>query len=379
MNFFERVTRFLWVQIPLLAARLSPGAGIVLGDGHYLGRWWYIAIPAIPFACAGGLVAGAMHDGRTFIYSMLIMAVLAVAGQAGACLGLWATIGYAIGDLFLNDAPRSGGLLTATVPDLISYVLLGLLTVLLPVLVLATRRAMPMEIPRVPGMLMPWLSGLCAAVVAGGGAFLWAKAVPLFIQPIFTWTGGQPEEIALRSLRDNWWVLVLAAAWAAVARVVAEHEAVSDKVVELSRELWDGLLDRLEAGPRTGIGGLVVAGLGALGTTLMFSGLIGSYLQAFVVLVFFGSLLFMRFFLVCVDMGALGLLTRVPLPIRLLVAAGLAYGAGRLVVGSLTSHTSAQLPMLLSACVAALLLTLLGLPRPVRQAELRDSSEPHAW
>jgi hypothetical protein len=379
MNIFERVTRFIWVRIPLLVARRWPGAGIVLGDGHYLGRWWYVAIPAIPIAGAGGMAAGAMHDGRTFTYSMLVMAVLAVAGQAGACLGLWATIGYAIGDLFLNDAPREGGLLTGTVPDLIAYVWLGLLTVVLPVLVLATRRGMPMDIPRVPQALMPWLSGLSAAIVAGGGAYLWAKAAPLVTQPIFTWTGRLPEELALRPLRENWWVLVLAAGWAAVARVVAEHEAVSDKVVELSQELWNGLLDRFEEGPRTGIDGLIVVGTGAIGTTLMFSGLIGSYLQAFVVLVFLGSLLFVRFFLVSASSGAVGLLTRVPLPVRLLIAAGLTYGFGRVVVAFLTSHTSAQLPMLLSACVAALLVTLLGLPRPARRAEVKDSSEPPAW
>lgn len=379
MNFFDRVTRFLWVRIPLLAARWWPGAGIVLGDGHYLGRWWYVAIPVIPFEFVGGLAAGARHDGRTFTYSMLIMAVMAVVGQAGACLGLWVTIGYAVGDLFFNDAPRPGGLLTGTVPDLISYVLLGLLTVVLPALVLATRRAMPMEIPRLPRKLMPWLSGLCAAMVAGGGAYLWAKAVALLIQPVFTWTGGQPGEIAVRPLRDNWWVLVLAASWAAVARVVAEHEAVSDKVVELSRELWDGLLDRLEAGPRTGIDGLVVAGLGAAGTTLMLSGLIGGWLQASVVLIFFASLLLVRFFLVSVDGGATALLARVPLPVRLLIAAGLTYAVGRVVVASLTSHTSGQMPMLLSACVAAMLLTLLSLPRPVRQDEFTDSSAPHAW
>jgi hypothetical protein len=379
MNFFERVTRFVWVQVPLLVARWWPGAGIVLGDGHYLGRWWYIALPAIPIACGGGVAAGMMHDGRTFTYSMLVMAVLAVTGQAGACLGLWATIGYAVGDLFLNDAPREGGLLTATIPDLISYVLLGLLTVILPVLVLAARRTMPMDLPRVPQALMPWLGGLCAAIVAGSGAYLWAKAAPFVVQPIFSWTGRVPEELALRPLRDNWWVLVLAAAWAAVARVVAEHEAVSDKVVELSQELWNGLLDRFEAGPRTGIEGLVVVGVGAVGTTLMLSGLIGSYLQALVVLVFLASLLFVRFFLVSVRTGAVWVLTKVPLLLRLVIAAGLTYGVGRVVIATLTSHTSGTLPMLLTACVAAMLLTLLTLPRPVLRPEFTDSSEPHAW
>jgi len=199
------------------------------------------------------------------------------------------------------------------------------------------------------------------------------------IQPVFTWTGGRPEEIALAPLRDNWWVLVLSAGWAAVVRVVAEHEAVSDKVLDLSGELWDGLLARFEAGPRTGVGGLVVVGLGAAGATLMLSGLIGTYLQAIVVLIFLASLLFVRFFLVSVDTGLVWLITKVPLAIRLPIAAGLAYGAGRLVIGTLTSHTSGQMPLLLSACLAALLLTVLSLPRPVLRPEFRDSSEPHAW
>lgn len=367
-----RFVQALWVRFPLLVARWWPGAGIVLGDGHYLSRWPVIALAAQPLAWAGGVAAGSLHDGRTYTYSMVVMCALTVAGQAGACLGLWATLGYAVGDLFLNRAPRPDGLLTVTVPDLLSYVLLGLLSVLLPVAVLWARRNLPV-ISRLPTSLLPWLDGLCAAVVAGAGGFVWAKVVPLLIQPIFTWPGGTAEEIAVAPLRDWWWVLVVTTAWAAIARVVAEHEALSDRVLALSHELWEGLDQRLEAGPRRGIGGLIVVVAGAAGTTWLVSGLIGNYWQAAVAFVYFGSLLFVRFYLVTVGPAAVELLTRVPAAVRILVALGLAYGAGWLLTRAFPPAESnpAQASLLVSACLAALVLTLLTIPKP--PAALRDS------
>lgn len=366
-----RFVQALWVRFPLLTARWWPGAGIVLGDGHYLSRWPVIALLAQPLAWAGGVTAGSLHDGRTYTYSMVIMCALTAAGQFGACLGLWATLGYAVGDLFLNRAPRPDGFLTVTVPDLLSYVLLGLLTVLLPVAVLWARRNMPV-IARLPASLLPWMDGLCAAVVAAAGAFAWTKALPLLIQPVFTWRGEQPEEIAVAPLRDWWWILVVATAWAAIARVVAEHEALSERVLALSHELWEGLDARLEAGPRRGIGGLLVVVAGAAGATWLVSGLIGDYWQAAVAFVYFCSLLFVRFHLVTVQRPGVAMITRVPMAVRLAVALGLALAAGWLLTRAFPPAESdpAQASLLVSACLAALLLILLTIPRP---PALRDS------
>jgi len=360
----DRLMQFFWLRVPLLAARVWPGAGIALGDGHYLTRWPAAALGFGPIAAFVGLFAGAVHEERTYTYSMLIMILFGVIGQGGASLGLWATAGYAVGDLILNDAARrDDGIITGVIPSLLSYVLLGLLTVLLPVTVLGVRLAV-LNLRSLPRRLLPLLEPVAAAVTAGFGAYVWAKTVPLLIRPVFTWPGGVPDVGAIRPLQGFAWILVAFVAAAAVGRVFVERTALVGKTATFSQILWAGLRAQLAKGPRTGVSGLVMVGAGAVGTTWLLSGLIGNYFEAFIVLLFFGALLFVRFFLVTVGAPAVGLLARVPLLIRFLVGLGLGYGVARIVIGIFWESTTSFLPVLVSACVAVAVMTLLTLPAP---------------
>jgi hypothetical protein len=241
--------------------------------------------------------------------------------------------------------------------------------VLLPVTVLGVRLAV-LNLRRVPRYLVPLLEPVGAAIAAGFGAYVWAKTVPLLIRPVFTWPGGVPEVAAIRPLQAYSYLLVTFVALAAVGRVFLERKALVGRTATFSQILWAGLRARLAKGPRTGVGGLVMVGLGAVGTTWLLSGLIGNYFEAFVVLMFFAALLFVRFFLVTVGAPVVGLLVKVPYLIRFLAGLGLGYLVARVVIGIFWSSTTSFLPVLVSACVAVAVMTLLTLPNPAKTSEV---------
>jgi hypothetical protein len=356
----DRLMRFFWLRVPLRAARLWPSAGMALADGHYLTRWPAAALTAGPLLSLLGLGAGALHRGPVFTSGLLLMVLFGVVGQAGASLGLWATAGYAVGDLVLRGGPlddRPGGLLTGVVPHLLSYVLLGLLTVVLPLAVLGARVAVT-GVRRVPRRLIPWLAPIGGVLVAALGAGLWAMTVPVLVRPVFAWprvtNPGSP-------LGRYGWILVAAVALAAVARVLAERRALTGRVAALSMILAAGLRGQ-RARTRPAALALVAVGLGSAGTTWLLSGLINNYLEALIVLLFFAALFFVRFFVVTVGAPAAGPLAVVPLPLRVLAGLVLSYLAARGLIAVFWTSTRGYLPMLTSVCVAVAMMVLLTLP-----------------
>ncbi len=363
----ERVMQLLWLRLPLKAARVWPGAGIALGDGHYLTRWPAAALMLGPACWFIGLITGALHSEQTYTFSLLLMIVFGLIGQAGAAIGLWATLGYAIGDLVLNSSPRYRWITGAEwffeviVPSLLSYVLLGFLTVLLPMTVLGVRM-MVINMRMLPRALVPAMEFVGAAVAAGFGAYVWSQTVPLLIRPVFVWPGGVPDVDAIKPLQETGWLLVFVVAAAAVGRVVLERKALVGKTATFSQILWAGLGAQLAKGPRKGVAGLVMVGVGAAGTTLLLSGIIGSFFEAFIVLMFFGGLLFLRFFLVTVGAPVVGVLTKVPYLVRFGVGLVAGYLVARVVIGFFWGSTTSFLPVLVSACVAVAVMTLLTLP-----------------
>ncbi|WP_117213715.1 hypothetical protein [Allorhizocola rhizosphaerae] len=359
--------QLLWLRLPLKAARVWPGAGIALGDGHYLTRWPAAALMLGPACWFIGLITGALHSEQTYTFSLLLMIVFGLIGQAGAAIGLWATLGYAIGDLVLNSSPRYRWITGAEwffeviVPSLLSYVLLGFLTVLLPMTVLGVRM-MVINMRMLPRALVPAMEFVGAAVAAGFGAYVWSQTVPLLIRPVFVWPGGVPDVDAIKPLQETGWLLVFVVAAAAVGRVVLERKALVGKTATFSQILWAGLGAQLAKGPRKGVAGLVMVGVGAAGTTLLLSGIIGSFFEAFIVLMFFGGLLFLRFFLVTVGAPVVGVLTKVPYLVRFGVGLVAGYLVARVVIGFFWGSTTSFLPVLVSACVAVAVMTLLTLP-----------------
>jgi hypothetical protein len=299
------------------------------------------------------------------------MVVLAVIGQAGAALGLAVTIGYALGDLFVNDVtvwlgfqPTALERLTGSwLPALLSYGVLALLTVLAPVTVLGVRtltRATAWLPPRARLVAEP----VAAALAAGVAAWVWAQTTPLLIRPVFVWAGRQPTVDAISPLQDTGWWLVVAVALAAVGRVYLDRAALVGTAETFSRILWAGLGQEIARGPRRGTAGYVLVGLGAFAVTLLLSGLYDNVVYAVVVFAFFLGLLLVRRLLLLSAPGLVRAVARVPYLARLAVGMFIGYLVSEAVVSAFWYDTQTFLPVLAGACAGIASITLLTLPPP---------------
>ncbi|MFI7542210.1 hypothetical protein [Actinoplanes sp. NPDC049599] len=361
--------QLLWLRLPLRLARVWPGAGIALSDGHYLTRWPPLALLAAVPCLAIGVALGAMHQGRTFTYSLLLLLVLGVIGQLGAAFGLWATIGYAFGDLVLHEAVAYDTTIVRHVlPSLLSYAVLGLLTVMIPLTAIGTRgvvrslRALSEAVKRIA-------EPVAAGVVGVLGGYIWAQTTPLLIRPVFTWAQDSPDTAAIAPLQNGRWVIATTLGAAAVGRVFLDRYAVRGKTATFSHILWAGLGAEIGRGPRRGAAGWLLTLLGAVGATLLMAGVIDSWVQGVLVLAFFAGLLALRHYLILSNPRFVALLARIPLPARLAAGLVLAYLIGKVVISHYWYSTQTFLPVLASACAAIAVITLLTLPPPGREQE----------
>ncbi|MGH8907551.1 MAG: hypothetical protein ACRD0K_13745 [Egibacteraceae bacterium] len=285
------LTLVFWARLPVAATRLSPSLASVLTDGVYLVRGT-LAGAGLPVLCLLlGLLAGAAHAGETFTGSLLVLGFLGVAGMLSAHLGLWSTLGYAVGDLTIHDHTITGP--QGWVALLASYGLLALLTVYLPLLVGTVRLAIRrVDVKGNPPILLELLA---AALAAGAGMFIWSQALRVLILPVFTWQGLQnaDADAAVLTLRDRWPVLVgilmIAAALRVWRETTSRGELVATHVAELRTEFAKRAPRPVRSWPRP-----VTTGAGAALLTLVVAGLIASPIQALLVLAFFAALLYNR-------------------------------------------------------------------------------------
>jgi hypothetical protein len=348
------LTLVLWARLPRAVARLSPALASILTDGVYLVRGTFVA-SGMPVLCLlFGMLAGTRHQGETYTASLLVMGFLGAAGMLSAHLGLWGTLGYAVGDLVIRDRviTQPQGLLAL----LLSYGLLALLTVYLPLLTGEARLSSRNVNPR--GNPPMTLELLTAAVVAGSGVFVWSQALRVLILPVFAWQGVQARFEEIAPLRDRWQVLVGILAVTAALRVWREHSGRGEMVKVHVAEVRAALAQRTH-GPLMPWPRLVAIGMGAALLTLTMAGLISSPAQALLVLAFFAALLQSR--------GALAEIhwplsvARVPTFARVVLAVAVGYGVSWVLLGA----GDGSWPALVGACLTAALILLAAVqPRP---------------
>ena len=336
-----------WVRLPLAVARLSPAAASVLTDGVYLVRGTGLAALGPIVAALAGTVAGARHLGQAFTASLLTMAVLGVLGILSAHLGLWTVAGYVFGDLVIHDRAVAGlGALGALV---VAAILLGLLTVYIPLLVGAARLAARRIDER--GRPPVILEALVAALTTAVAATAWALAARVLVRPVYAWQGLEPGPTELAPLLARWEVLVGVLALAAAFRVwredAARGEIVRAHVATLRRDLAGASRPAGRPWPEPA---RLVAGAAAL--TVVVAGLVGGAVQAMLTLAFFAGLLWAR-----------GRLATAWWPLQLLRVPALVRGAAALSVGfglsGLILYVSNGLgAALLSTCLITTLVTL---------------------
>ncbi len=361
----KRLMQLLWLQLPLRVARIWPSLGVALADGHFLVRWPPIATYATGTTALFGYLLAALQTDSTFTFSLLTMVLLGAVAQVGASLGLSATIGYIVGDMFSNLPLRIRGpetVFTVVVPSLLSYALLGLLTVVLPLVVLGARtRANAIE--WVPRQLRTIWNLAAAGFTAALGASIWSGSIPMLIRPVFIWPGGTPSVEAVAPLQTHGWVLVCIVALCATARALLECRAVVGTTAFFSRILWTGLTFELSRQRPTESASGVRLVVYAAGLTFFLSGMIASVVEAVIAWLLFVGLLFFHHLLRTSKKRLVATLRKTPFGLRLVVGGVCAWGVARSVLEFFWNRTTSLMPVLVSACVAAAVLAILLLPQ----------------
>ncbi len=229
MRLAERLATALWVQLPSAVGRRFRPVGIVLADGSYLLRWTPVALGLPVVAFVAGLAVGAWRprEDLLYTYSILYPAVLLGLASFGAAIGLWAWLGFVIGDflLFPHVFYRLDPIdhaIREQFPLLITYELLFALLVLGPLAVRGmadgairpVHRLVPAGAPRAAVRL------LAAAIVAGLVAAAWSSSTQILIRPVATLQDTILDPRAVQTFRMDGSALILVAVVGGVVGLV---------------------------------------------------------------------------------------------------------------------------------------------------------------
>lgn len=356
---YERLIQWWWVRLPIRVARLFPTLGSGLSDGLYLIHWTVLAAIAPPAAMILGILLGILHPGETFSTSSLVMALMIAVGMMSANLGAWAVAGYAIGDFFLHGHPIVGGgllesLLLVRAPLVLSYFLLALPVVIVPLIVTSAR--LRIRLLRLPVLLRGMLEVLTCVVLSAVLVYMWAIAAAVLIRPIYTWRGDQPPTEAILPLQEHGWILACVAAVVVIARIFLEERAKSLRVATMANILAQAL--RIISGRRgrLGLGRPLRLLAGAAGLTLLMAGMISNLLEGLVVFVFLALLLWARSQLQ--RWSGHRIVARVPILIRFAAGLALGYLLGQLILTAFWGQTDGFEPVLLATCLSVAIVTL---------------------
>lgn len=234
MTVLARAADALWLRLPAALGRQSPAIAAVLGDGGYLARWppAALVVPGLAFVVGLALGGGRPQPDLLFTYSVVYPAMLLGFASFGAAIGLWAWLGFVVGDyaLFPHVSYRPDPLdhaIREIFPLLITYELLFALLVLQPLAVSAMaggalrplRRVLPNESVRT------WARVAIAAFVAAFTAATWSSSVQILIRPVATMQSTILDPRAVQPMRTDGWVLIAVAVAGAAARVLLAHQA----------------------------------------------------------------------------------------------------------------------------------------------------------
>jgi hypothetical protein len=330
---FDSWLEIVWVRLPGALRRLGSLPALAANDGAGLAAVPPLGAILPPLAFLLGLLCGTVRFATvwSFSESLGVMALFAfVAFFGGAGPGLWMWAGFALGDFFLYRHPTIyvsawnplEGFVRTRGAWLLLYVLLALLLVVFPLTASALRRVttLPSQVAG-PGVLIA--GGVIYVVVAGVLAYSWSQSVPILQRPIFTWHDTSPTVESMSPLQQHAQWVVLAAIVGAIGRVVFEaltrgNEGVQGRATRFAAMIAGAGRQRV-TWTSVPLPARLVAG--AILTTLLLSGMLPGWGDGILLLLLLAVVYISRQFLSDLVPGWYGLLNRVPLVLRLLVAA----------------------------------------------------------
>lgn len=319
-----------------------------MGDGSYLRAWPKIAIMTPSVAFLSGVALGALHPHEVYTYSLLVVAVLAIIAGLGAGIGLWATCGFSVGDLFFSHKGVSSHLglgfdlsgLRSFLALGLSYVLLAGLLVLVPVMAHFLRLGML----RLTGIFT--LASSVLVAVQATLAFFWTQSTPFLIRPIWSYFGRVPEVNAIEPLQQRGWAIAIAMGLSAVMRLLLERAAST------TLDPFDVPSITVGTRVRSPIW-LQVAGRTAF-AAFMLSGLFSTWLSALFAVLALAVISYLHIKVIPKLTRYVRLLANVPLALRLVAATLFAYFAGILLVESAVERGSGSFDSLVVATIISL-------------------------
>ena len=350
-------------------ARISQLAAVAFADGSYLCRWPKLAAFGPPVCLVFGLIAGWTHfsSGETFTFSLPLMAIMTVIASFGAGLGTWCWLGYVAGDLLLYQLWHvNNDLFLRLSAALLSYVLLSLLLILIPITSENIRRR---ALSRVSAalkdrMVRELASSVAQGVIQGLLILIWVNAVPTLIRPAYTWLSMSPPVPAIRPLQENGDVLIALGGVFGVVRQFLQFYALRQSAVAgiawnlqqvlhraRSTVTWPAWMNPL---------------LTSAFSVFLLSGLLESWLDAFILLVVFFGLNVARQMLVgkLPQWGAI--VFKIPWLLRFPAALLVSYGISWAIIGGMWSSTYTFRPVVISVVLSCIVFALL-FPLPLKQ------------
>jgi hypothetical protein len=349
-----RLVRFVWHDLPAFVGRVSRTLGVALTDGQYLAAWPGAALAAPVVALLAGAGIAAAQQEVTFTYSLVGLAIFAVLAGAGAGLGWYAFVGYVVVDLASGNPlelyfrPDALTVLQSLGAALISYLLLAALLVLVPLTALGLRE----EVTRLLRIDSAPVRHIVHTLLGGVLVWSWAQATAFLIRPVWSFHDRSPDVDAISTLQQDTWVLVLAGMIAFAGRGVAEESSIT----RLPSWIEVPPVDLSRRGLRPPV--WVAVPLRAALLVVLMAGLLASFPQAvllFVVLLVPLTVQALSGRLAAVEWVA----NRVPVVLRVAVAALAAYLIATVVVEPQVRATSSFFPMLLSVTLSLVVAAVL--------------------
>ncbi|HVF98846.1 MAG TPA: hypothetical protein VND68_03335, partial [Chloroflexia bacterium] len=234
----ERLERFWYVKAPAWLDDWFPQIARAFSDGAWTTAWRGVGAYAPVVGFALGLLCRIIFPqiysafSESLIFMMIVIAVSLLSGTMGAAL----LVGYIVEDLLVgNRASVNTGFFPAELPPeglsglpgvlggkLVSYLLLSIPAVTIPLLVRQLAPSIKLHTITDPNSRTFALAGLHAAI-AGVLVFLWAQSVVVLLRPLFTWVGAVPTFQAINPVQAQWSFLVGAGVVAAASRVILER------------------------------------------------------------------------------------------------------------------------------------------------------------
>ncbi|HLL65742.1 MAG TPA: hypothetical protein VK453_08330 [Micromonosporaceae bacterium] len=387
---WTRISDALWVGLPLRVRRISAGLAVATVDGLYLAARPLIGLLAPIVAFVGGFVVGAFHPGFDIIFTeaLWLLMLVAAIGAASGAVGLYLTVGFALGDLTLGDHPSRTYQSYVTSPVeafagqygslLLSYLLLAMLAVGVPIAAksLAAEFMLPTSTPRA---LRAIVAIVTVIATTGLLVYVWLQSTPLLVRPVFVWTGTQPTVEAMAPAQQSGAWVITFAVLAGTARSVVQLTSAANMggagADPAAGTRLPGRMDELEARFRTAqpvvplLSRLPLPArlvIRAAFLTLILSGLYAAYWHALLTFVVLLAAQFLAAFLgTRAPAGYARRMNRVPRLIRLLLVIVPVYLVGTLVMGYFLRRAPLSfLPFLILTILSAVLMSLLSPARP---------------